>query len=63
MYYVYGIVKVVKYSCNKGEYFVFESHVIPSIPPKHAKTREPNDEHYVLQCTQYNQTIYVTVYP
>ena len=28
MYDVYGIVKVEKYSCNKGEYFVPISHVI-----------------------------------
>ena len=27
MYYVYGIVKVEKYNCNKGEYFVSDSHV------------------------------------
>ena len=54
MYDVYGIVKVAKNSCNKGEYFVFESHIIPSIPPKCVKIREPEDEHYVLQCIQYN---------
>ena len=29
------------------------------IPPKCAKTREPEDEHCVLWCT----TIYLTVYP
>ena len=28
LYDIYGIVKVVKYNCNKGEYFVFISHVI-----------------------------------
>ena len=51
MYYIYGIVKVEKYDCNKGEYFVFESHITPSIPPKCAKIREPKDDHCVLQCT------------
>ena len=30
------------------------SHVIPSIPPKCAMTREPEDKHCVLQSTQYN---------
>ena len=30
------------------------SHVIPSILPKCAKTRDPKDEHCVSQCTQYN---------
>ena len=54
MYDVYDIVNIEKYSCNKGEHFVFESHVIPSILPKCVKTREPEDEHCVLQCTQYN---------
>ena len=44
MYCVYGIVKMEKCSCNKGEYFVFESPVIPPIPPKCAKTREPEDK-------------------
>ena len=28
MSYVYGIVKIEIYSCNKGEYFVSISHVI-----------------------------------
>ena len=50
MYDIYGIVKVDYYSCNKGEYFVSTSHVITLIPPKHAKTREPKEEHCVLQC-------------
>ena len=54
MYYVYGIVKIEKYSCNKGEHFVFESSIIPPIPPKCAKTRKPKDEHCVSWCTQYN---------
>ena len=54
MYDDYGIVKVEKYSCNKGEYFVSESHVIPPIPPKCVKTREPKDKHCVLQCTHFN---------
>ena len=39
MYYVYGIVKIEKYSCNKGEYFVFMSNVIPSILPNCVKTK------------------------
>ena len=43
MYDVYGIVKIEKYSCNKGKILVFESRIIHSIPPKHAKTREPKD--------------------
>ena len=30
------------------------SHIILSILPKCVKTREPKDEHCVLQCTQYN---------
>ena len=51
MYVVYGIVKIEKYSCNKGEYFVSVCHVITLIPPKCAKTREPKDECCVLQCT------------
>ena len=25
---IYGIVKVESYSCNKGEYFVYISHII-----------------------------------
>ena len=54
MYDVYGIVKVEKYSFNQGEYFVLESHIIPSIPPKCVKIREPKDKHCVSQCTQYN---------
>ena len=54
MYNVYGIVKIEKYSCNKGKNFVFQSCIIPSIPPKCVKTREPKDKHGVLQCTQYN---------
>ena len=54
MYNVYGIVKIEKYSCNEGKNLVFESHIIPSILPKHAKTREPKDEHCVLQCIWYN---------
>ena len=28
MYDVYGIIKIENYSCNKGEYFVFISHII-----------------------------------
>ena len=36
------------------------SHIFVSlILPKHAKTREPKDEHCVLQCP----TIYMTLYP
>ena len=54
MYDVYGIVKVEIYGCYKGEHFVFESGIIPSIPPKHVKTRKPKDEHCVSQCTWYN---------
>ena len=53
MYNIYGIVKVENYSCNKGEYFVSVSHIITLILPKCTKTREPKDEHCVLQCTQY----------
>ena len=47
MYNTYGIVKVEKYSYNKGEYFVSISHVI--FPIK----REPKDECCVSWCTQY----------
>ena len=50
MYDAYGIVKIEKYTCNKGKNLVFESCVIPSILPKHAKTREPEDEYCVSQC-------------
>ena len=51
MYDNYGIVKIEIYSYNKGEYFVSICHVIPYIPPKCVKTREPKDKHCVLQCT------------
>ena len=54
MYDVYGNVKVEKYSNNKGEHFVSESHIIHPILPKCVKTREPEDECCVLQCTRYN---------
>ena len=54
MYDVYGIVKIEKHSNNKSENFVSVSYVIPSILPKCANTREPEDECCVLQCTQYN---------
>ena len=54
MYDMYGMVKIEKYSCNKGENFVLESCIIPPILPKCGKIREPEDEHCVLQCTQYN---------
>ena len=52
MYDICGIVKVEYSSYNKGEYFVSISHVITLIPPKCAMTREPKDEHCVLQCIQ-----------
>ena len=52
MYDIYGIVKVEYSSYNKSEYFVSITHIINLIPPKHVKTREPEDEHYVLWCTQ-----------
>ena len=51
MYDIYGIVKVEYSDYNKGEYFVYISHAITLILPKSAKTREPEDEHCVLQCT------------
>ena len=51
MYNIYGIVKVEYYSYNIGEHLVSVSHVITLIPPKCAKTREPEDEHCVSQCT------------
>ena len=51
MYDIYGIVRVEYSSYNKGEYFVSISHVIILILLKCVKTREPKDEHYVLQCT------------
>ena len=54
MYDVYGIVKIEKYSNNKGKNFISVSHVIPSILPKCVKTTEPKEEHCVLQPTQYN---------
>ena len=50
MHDIYGIVKVEYNSHNKDEYFVSVCHVITSIPFKCAKTREPEDEHCVLQC-------------
>ena len=53
MYDVYGILKIEKYSNNKGKKFLSMSHIIPPILPKCAKTREPKDEHCVSQCTQY----------
>ena len=49
---IYDIVKVEYNSYNKGEHFVSISHVITLILPKCVKTREPKDEHCVLQCTQ-----------
>ena len=49
LYNVYGIAKIENYSCNKGECFVFTSHIITLIQPKCAMTREPKDEHCVLQ--------------
>ena len=51
MYDIYGIVKVNYNNYNKGEYFVSISHIIPLIPPKWAKTREPKDECCVSWCT------------
>ena len=48
---VYGIVKVEYSSYNKGEYFVSISQVITLILPKCVKTREPEDDYCVLQCT------------
>ena len=54
MHDVYGIVKLQKSSNNKGFIIVSVSHVIPSIPPKCAKTREPEDERCVSQCTRHN---------
>ena len=47
----YGIVKIGIYSHNKGKYFVCNCHVISYILPKCAKTREPEDEHCIPQCT------------
>ena len=49
LYDIYGIVEYSNY--NKGECLVSVSHVLTSIPPKCAKTREPEDEHCVLQCS------------
>ena len=46
-----GILKVEYSSYNKGEYIVSISHIITLILPKCAKTREPKDEHCILQCT------------
>ena len=43
---VYGIVRIEKYSYNKGEYFVSISHIISLI-------KEPKDECCVLWYTQY----------
>ena len=63
MYDIYGIVKVEYNSYNKGEYFVSISHVITSITPKCAMTREPEDDHCVSQCTQEYLNIYMTLYP
>ena len=48
-----GIVKVEYYSSNKGEYIVSISHVITLIPPKYAKTNEPEGELCVSWCIQY----------
>ena len=51
---IYGmVIKVEYYSCNKGEYFASISHLITLIPPKCAKTREPEDKHCVLRCIRY----------
>ena len=52
MYDIYGIVKVEYYSYNIGEYIIHISHIITLIPPKCAKTGEPEDECCVLWCTQ-----------
>ena len=57
MYDIYGIVKVKLYSYNKGEYFVSISHIIVSILPKCAKTREPKDKCCVSQCIRYRKQI------
>ena len=46
-----GILKVEYSSYNKDKYFVSISHIITLILPKCAKTREPKDEHCILQCT------------
>ena len=39
----YGIVKIGIYSHNKGKYYVCNCHIISYVPPKFAKTREPED--------------------
>ena len=46
MYDICGIVRIEKYSYNKGEYFVSISHIISLI-------KEPEEEHCVSWCTQY----------
>ena len=48
MYDIYGIVKVDKYSYNKGEYFLY---LLITLSFLHK--REPKDECCVLWCTQY----------
>ena len=48
MYDVYGIVKIEDIVVIKVKILYLWSHIIPSIPPKHAKTREPKDEHCVI---------------
>ena len=37
------------------------SHIICPIPPKCVKTKEPKDEHCVLQCNQINNYICDTI--
>ena len=50
LYYCYGTEMVLK-AQNNRVLIVSICHVMPSILPKCAKTREPEDEHCVLQCT------------
>ena len=46
MYDVYGIVKVEKYSCNKGKYFVSTSHII--------SLRKRNPKMSIVYCSALN---------
>ena len=60
LYITYGVVIIEIYSCIKG-FFAKSCIVFSLILPKHAKTREPEDEHCVSWCTYIY--IYVTPYP
>ena len=55
---MHGIVIIEICSYNERVNTLYTVVISPSyIPPKCAKTREPKDEHCVLQCTHINDNI------